>query len=193
MYPQTCERAQGPCDLRLEASDGISMPTDQGIANWEIWVDHMKLTRRTFIASAASLAAVQPAFAKNVPELNLSRSGLALRGVDPVSYFVSGEPQKGSRKLALAYKGGTYRFANEENMKAFQQNPDKYLPAYGGYCAYGTAVNAKVDGDPYIWHIIDDQLYLNITRSVDRVWRQDIPGYIEDADRNWEKIKFQAP
>lgn len=152
----------------------------------------MSLTRRTFIVATLSAAVPLTARANTVPELNLSRSGLAVRGVDVVSYFNAGAPQAGSKAFSLVHAGGTYRFTSQANKEQFQANPDKYLPAYGGYCAYGTAVNAKVDGDPDLWHIIDDRLYLNITRAVDRIWRRDIPGYIRQADKNWPKIKFDA-
>ncbi|MEP3347525.1 MAG: YHS domain-containing (seleno)protein [Litoreibacter sp.] len=150
----------------------------------------MRLTRRLFVTSLLATTAAGVAHAKTVHELNLSSSGLALRGVDPVSYFVAGEPQKGNKSISLEHKGGTYRFTSEANKALFEKNPDKYLPAFGGYCAYGTAVNNKVDGDPYIWHIVDGQLYLNITRPVDWVWRRNVPKYIKDANRNWKRIKF---
>ena len=143
------------------------------------------------IASAVALAIPAPAFSMNIPELNLSRTGLALRGVDPVSYFTVGKPVKGQKSITTELRGGTYWFSSEENKALFLKNPDAYLPAYGGYCAYGTAVKTKVDGDPYIWHIIDDQLYLNITKPVDRVWRKDIPGYIRDANKNWTWLEHQ--
>lgn len=151
----------------------------------------MQLTRRLFVVSSFSAAIGLPAMAADVPELNLSRSGLALRGVDPVSYFTAGKPIKGSKDLSLDHKGGTYRFSSAENLALFQGNPDAYLPAYGGYCSYGTAVNAKVDGDPNVWHIVDNQLYLNINRSVDRVWQRNIPKYIRDAEKNWPKLRSQ--
>lgn len=124
------------------------------------------------------------------PELNLSWTGLALRGYDPVAYFTVGEPVKGKRSLSVEHGGGTYRFSSQETRELFLADPDKYLPAYGGYCAYGTAQNTKVDGDPRIWHIVDGRLYLNITRDVDRVWQQDIAGYIAQADRIWPNIKY---
>jgi YHS domain-containing protein len=149
----------------------------------------MSLTRRIFVASIFTTCAAGSAWANDVHELNLSRSGLALRGIDPVSYFTAGAPQKGQKDISLSHKGGTYRFTSAANKALFKKNPDKYLPAFGGYCAYGTALNTKVDGDPYIWHIVDDQLYLNITRSVDRVWQRNVPKYIKDANRNWPRIK----
>lgn len=152
----------------------------------------MPLTRRSFLLTSLAVAAPFPAFAQSVPELNLSSSGLAVRGIDVVSYFNVGSPQAGSEDFSLVHAGGTYRFTSQANKSLFESDPDRFLPAYGGYCAYGTAVNTKVDGDPNIWHIVDDQLYLNITRSVDWVWRRDPAGYIRKANNNWPKIKFDA-
>ena len=152
----------------------------------------MPLSRRNFVFATATLLAVPaPVFAKNIPELNLARSGLALRGVDPTSYFTEGKPVKGSRNITTTHNGGTYRFVSEASQALFESDPEAYLPAYGGYCSYGTAVKTKVDGDPYIWHIVDGKLYLNITRSVDRVWQRDIPGYISDANKNWTWLESQ--
>jgi len=145
----------------------------------------MSLNRRHLIMSSLAVLAAGPVFAQNIPELNLSRSGLAIRGVDPVSYFTNGSPIRGNKELAVQHKGGTYWFSSEDNRNLFLENPDAYLPAYGGFCAYGTAVEAKVDGDPYVWHIVDGQLYLNIDKSVDKIWTRNIPRYIRDANKNW--------
>ena len=152
-----------------------------------MWNTVKSVVSALFVSLILSL----PALAQNIPELNLSRSGLALRGVDPVSYFTAGEPQKGSRSITTEHAGGTYRFVSEESRKQFLRDPDKYPPKYGGYCAYGTAVGAKVEGDPYLWSIVDGELYLNINRSVDRLWKTNIPGFIEQADDNWPGLKFQ--
>lgn len=149
----------------------------------------MPLTCRLFMTIFIAAATTFPAFASGVPELNLSRSGLALRGVDPVSYFVARKPLQGRKDIVLEHKGGTYWFGSQETLSLFQSNPEKYLPAFGGYCAYGTAVNTKVDGDPNVWHIVAGQLYLNINRSVDRVWQRNIPKYLRDANKNWANIK----
>ena len=109
----------------------------------------MSLSRRNFVFATATLLAVPaPVFAKNIPELNLSRSGLALRGVDPTSYFTEGKPVKGSRNITPTHTGGTYRFVSEASQALFESDPEAYLPAYGGYCSYGTAVKAKVMGTP---------------------------------------------
>lgn len=151
----------------------------------------MPLTRRQMLASCAAACVPLGAFAKNVPELNLSPSGLALRGIDPTSYFTSGKPLEGNTTITAEHNGGTYRFTSAESRAAFLQSPERFLPEYGGYCAYGTAVGAKVDGDPYRWNIVDDKLYLNINRSVDLLWKTNKPGYIRDANKNWPGLKHQ--
>ena len=151
----------------------------------------MPISRRHLIISTLALSVASPVFAAEETDLNLSWTGLALRGVDPVSYFVEGAPKEGRRDISVEYKGGTYRFMSAKNKALFEANPEAYLPAYGGFCAYGTAVNAKVDGDPYIWHIVDNQLYLNINRSIDREWQTNVPGYIADANKNWKHLKFK--
>lgn len=143
------------------------------------------------LITALFMALVMPLAvgAQNLPELNLSKSGLALRGVDPVSYFTAGKPVKGSAEISTQHEGGTYHFASEQSKATFLSDPAKYLPAFGGYCAYGTAVGAKVDGNPNHWNIVEGQLYLNITHSVDRTWKRNTPKYIAQAEQNWPDLK----
>lgn len=150
-----------------------------------------RLIRSIWSAVLIVLVLSLPAIAQNVPELNLSRSGLALRGVDPVSYFTAGKPIKGKKSVSVKHAGGTYRFASESNKKLFLSDPEKYLPAYGGHCSYGTAVGNKVDGSPYVWHIVDGKLYLNINRSIDRTWQRNVPGYIRQANKKWPGLKYK--
>ena len=149
---------------------------------------------RIFHSLLAALALVfvqlQPGVAASpVPSLNLSKSGLTLRGYDPVADFKAGKPVKGDASITVKNAGAEYRFSSQENKALFVANPAKYLPEYGGFCAYGAAVNYKVDGDPKVWNIVDGKLYLNINRSVDKTWSSDKKSYIKKANRNWTKLK----
>jgi len=58
----------------------------------------------------------------------------------------------------------------------FEANPEKYIPAYGGYCAYGVAVGNKFIADPELWMIEDGKLYLNLDTDIQKKWLKDIPG-----------------
>ena len=116
-----------------------------------------------------------------------------VHGYDVVAYFTQNQPTLGRAKHSTVYKDATYRFASEEHLDAFEDDPEKYLPQYGGYCAYGVAVGAKFDGDPHLWRIVDGKLYLNLNEDVQKTWERNIPGYIKKADRNWTKIAGKTP
>lgn len=118
----------------------------------------------------------------------LAGPGLAAHGYDVVSFF-SGKPAIGSDKFALAHNGATYRFASQANLDTFKADPAKYEPAYGGFCAFGAALNKKFDGDPMFWKIVDNRLYFNLNGDIQSKWSEDIPGNLKKADANWAKIK----
>ncbi|WP_422376925.1 YHS domain-containing (seleno)protein [Roseibium sp.] len=126
-------------------------------------------------------------------DVNATVTGLALRGVDPVSYFTNGAPQDGDFAITAVHNGATYRFVSEENRDLFKENPDQYLPQYGGFCAFGTAMGVKVDGDPDLWKIVDGKLYLNLSASIQERWNGDIPGFIDAADGKWGDLKDADP
>ena len=126
------------------------------------------------------------------PEINATSTGLAMRGYDPVSYF-NGAPLEGSFKITAVYQEATYRFASQENKNTFVANPEAYAPAFGGYCAYGAAIGSKFDGDPKVWKIVDDVLYLNLAAPVQAIWEEDLQGNLTKATANWENIKDLAP
>lgn len=141
---------------------------------------------------ALSVAMATSALAAGV-ELNASSTGLAMQGYDPVAYFTDGAPAKGSYKITALFNDATYRFSSEENKAQFEANPEAYLPAYGGYCAFGTAMGFKFDGDPNHWKIVDNKLYLNLSEDIQARWEGDIPGMVTNADANWKDIADVEP
>ncbi|MEM1051008.1 MAG: YHS domain-containing (seleno)protein [Pseudomonadota bacterium] len=112
---------------------------------------------------------------------------LAVRGYDVVSYFVGDKvPVEGTEELTVRYNGYDYRFANEDNANAFVEDPAKYAPAYGGYCAWAIGANdALAPGDPEVFEIVDGKLYLNFSTDVQKRWEADIPGFIAKGDVNY--------
>lgn len=148
------------------------------------------LIRKLFGHSPAAVAGVD---VNTTQGLTLAGPGLALRGYDPVAYFAAGKPVIGTATYTATHNGASYRFANEENLKAFNANPETYVPQYGGYCAFGVAVGAKFDGDPELWKIVDGKLYLNLNPDIQEQWQKDVAGHITKADTNWQGIKDKAP
>ena len=132
------------------------------------------------------------AFAAGV-DVNATATGLALRGFDPVSYFTEAQPIAGDYRITAEHDGATYRFASEANRDAFMADPARYAPQYGGYCAFGAAMGFKFDGDPNVYQVVDDKLYLNLSEDVAERWREDIPGFITLAEDKWPAIQDKAP
>jgi len=116
---------------------------------------------------------------------NVDKMGVAIKGYDPVAYFTMSKPVMGKMGFDGMYKGATWKFSSVQNRDMFLNNPEKYAPLYGGYCAYGVAVGALYDIDPRAWTVHEGRLYLNKNLSVRKLWTKDIPGYIAKADVNW--------
>jgi len=119
--------------------------------------------------------------------------GLGVHGFDVVAYHTQAKPVQGDAKFAVVHANATYRFASKKNLETFKANPAKYEPAFGGYCAYGVSVNAKFDGDPRVWKIVDGKLYLNLDQQIQRAFEKDVAGSIRKAYANWRKLKNKHP
>ena len=116
-------------------------------------------------------------------------NGLAMREFDPVSYFNSSRPLKGNSKFYHHHKGITYYFASAENLEEFRKSPDKYEPAYGGWCAYTVATTGeRVKVNPVTYKIADGRLYLFYNYNSDNrltKWNLNEKRYKAAADKNW--------
>jgi YHS domain-containing protein len=124
--------------------------------------------------------------------INVNAQHVILNGYDAVAYFTKGLPTQGSKNFAVEHDGATYYFASAENMKAFQANPAKFAPQFGGYCAMGAALGKKLDVDSTQFKVVDGKLYLNVNADVFKKWSEDVPGNIVKADANWPAIKDKA-
>lgn len=114
--------------------------------------------------------------------------GVAIKGYDPVAYFTDGKPVKGSKDFEQEFLNATWRFASAAHRAAFVRDPQKYMPQYGGYCAYGVSEGYAVGIDPEAWKIVGGKLYLNYDKEVQKAWQRDIPARVKKADENWPKI-----
>ncbi|MGZ3184612.1 MAG: YHS domain-containing (seleno)protein [Telluria sp.] len=135
------------------------------------------------LAFAAPLAHAEPA------AFNVVGAG----GYDLTTYFTQEKPARGNGHHTAVVDGVTYLFATDGNKKLFEADPAKYLPQYGGYCAYGVSVNKKFVADPDVYDIVDGKLYLNLDSKIRGIWSQNIGGRIHDADSNWKAIANKKP
>ena len=118
-----------------------------------------------------------------------SADGKAIRGYDPVAFFTDSKPVKGYDSLSYDWQDGHWLFSSTSNLEQFKSNPEKYAPAYGGYCAYGTAQGHKAPTETDTWSIVDGKLYFNYNKKVKEAWLKDQAGMIQKADTVWPQIK----
>jgi YHS domain-containing protein len=114
-----------------------------------------------------------------------AEDGVAVRGTDVVAYFDEGRPVPGRADITHAWGGATWRFASAANRDRFAADPERYAPAYGGFCAYAVSEGYTAPIDPAAWRVVDGRLFLNYDRGTQRIWERDIPGRIARGDANW--------
>ena len=118
-----------------------------------------------------------------------STNGKAIRGYDVVAFFSESKPVLGNENFSYTWKETTWLFSSRENLELFKTNPEKYVPQYGGYCAYGMSGGYKAPTVIETWKILNGKLYFNYSLKVQELWNKDQSGYIQKADSNWEKVR----
>lgn len=117
--------------------------------------------------------------------VNTDAMGVAVQGYDVVAYFTDGMPVKGTAEHESVYNGARYRFASKEHRDRFEQDPAKYEPQFGGYCAYAASINKVSPINPRYWSIEDGRLLLQHTQEAFDLFYKDAKGNLARADKNW--------
>lgn len=150
----------------------------------------------TFVVSLVILLINSSAFAAD--EFNTSTgitsagAPLGVHGVDTVALSTLGAVAEGTATYTVVEDGVAYYFATQSSADKFSKNPDRYLPQFGGFCAYAVAFGKKFDGDPQFADIVDGKLYLFVNGAVLAKYKLDPQRYITDAHKTWPKIRSKA-
>jgi YHS domain-containing protein len=123
---------------------------------------------------------------------NTDDSKIALSGYSPVSYLDLGIAQKGVKEYKASFDGLAYYFTTKDQKNKFEANPQKYLPQYGGYCAFGVSVGAKFRADPNKFVVKDGKYFLflyDLEVDAQQLWLAgNHEKLVEKADGNWTKL-----
>jgi YHS domain-containing protein len=123
------------------------------------------------------------------------KKGFVANGYDVVAYF-NNHAVEGNKQFSTQFDGVKYKFSSQENLSAFLKNPKKYIPQYGGYCAYAIGTKSeKVSINPETFEIKDGRLYLFYnawgTNTLE-LWKKENETKLQQqADKNWERIKLK--
>lgn len=127
--------------------------------------------------------------------VSISNKGITIGGFDTVSYHsedvkAQHKAIKGKKDLSVEWNGAIWQFTSEINRDAFLDDPERYRPAYGGYCANALSIGEgliKTNGKT--WDIFDDQLYVFYAPRGRKRWNDgNWATYKMDADKAWKTI-----
>ena len=149
------------------------------------------LTLGTLAASAFSTVAIHAQEFRNTAKYNLD-SGIGLKGFDPVSFFPEGG-KFAIEPVSREHQGVTYNFLSELNKDVFIQNPDKYEPTYGAWCAFAMASGSQVDVNPTIYTINGNRIHFFVSKKAKELFDADIAGFENKADKYWKEISGETP
>lgn len=110
---------------------------------------------------------------------------VALRGRDVVSYHQSNKSRKGSKKYIANWDDTTWRFSSAENRDLFVENPERYVPQFGGFCPVALSNNHAKVGLSKHYTVVDEKLYLNYNRQARQDFRKTPKEYIVRAQLNF--------
>ena len=120
--------------------------------------------------------------------LNVDKSGVGIKGYDPVAYFTDNQPIKGSAQFQIDSNGVTYHFASARSKAVFDANPGKYEPQFGGFCAWAVSQGYTAPIDPNAFQVVNGRVLLQYSLSVRKQFSQDTEGNLRKADANWPAI-----
>jgi len=140
-----------------------------------------------FLAGCGPMSAQNPA--GTYSPVNAVAEGeaakLLLKGADVVAYFTQGAYQPGKAEFSSRHEGVDLRFASAEHKALFEQEPAKYLPQFGGYCANGIVYGIPWGGDADTWKIIDGKLYIFGGQASKDAFELDEANNLALANRYW--------
>jgi hypothetical protein len=142
-------------------------------------------------AALAGLAFTRPLGAATSEYIVADRhTGLAILGFDPIAYFTEGAARLGQDQYEYTLAGAVWRFRNPGNLSAFAADPAVYMPRYGGYDPVGIARGVAVAGDPRLWLLAGQKLYLFYTPEARAAFAATEEATIAGADRNWPAVQL---
>lgn len=120
-------------------------------------------------------------------------NGKGAGGFDVVAYFDEQEAVRGKAGIEAEYGGEVWLFSSIANRDKFMETPQKYIPQYGGHCAWAVSRGYTAKGSPLAWTVKDGKLYLNYNKSVRTTWLSHVDGgggdeFIAGSDDNWRRF-----
>lgn len=152
-----------------------------------------KISTGLIMAATLATGSAGPAYAADEYNVTsgytLDGAGLGVHGVDTVVLSTMNAVAQGDATHTVVHDGVAYYFGSQITAARFQSDPERYLPKYGGFCAYAVALGKKLDGDPRYADIVNGKLYLFVNAAVFQRYLEDKENTLRKAEEQWASIK----
>lgn len=146
------------------------------------WLKWLGVAALIFI-SAAGVGAWSIGYFASDPVYSTENG--AIDGYDPVAYFTQSSAVPGRADITAHWRGAEWHFTSVEHRDQFLADPEKFAPAFGGYCAYAMGNAYTAHGDPKVFSMVDGRLFLNFDVPTQEEWTIQQAPLIAAADKNW--------
>jgi len=147
------------------------------------------ITIKTIKKALGIISVVVSTFTYAGVDTETDQNDVILAGHDTVAYFFEGKPVLGSAEYTAVHNDAIYRFSSAKNRDLFSENPEKYAPAYGGFCAYGMTFGKKFEIDGKAFEIVNGKLFVNKNLDIYKAWKKDVPKHLKEANEQWPNVK----
>jgi hypothetical protein len=121
-----------------------------------------------------------------IPSADAQEAPLAIKGYDPVAYFIDGKPARGLPEIEYVWDEHRYRFSRAEHRELFKADPARYAPQFANFCAMALSKGEIVVADPENWLISDAKLYVfgKPAPAGPALFQQDLAANVAKANHN---------
>ncbi|WP_224703439.1 YHS domain-containing (seleno)protein [Devosia aquimaris] len=150
------------------------------------------LTMLAFVLPLFGLASggLQLARAQSVVTLIVTDplTGIAMSGMDPVSYFTEPAPLQGSPDYEFTWNNVPWYFSSPANRDVFSRAPEIYAPQFGGHDGMGVARGFLSDGDARFFALFKQRLYLFYSASNREAFLLAPDAAATQAEARWPEL-----
>jgi YHS domain-containing protein len=120
---------------------------------------------------------------------NLDANGCMLQGFDVVAMLNQPDQTlKGTKDYESQFQGGKYWFISAANKAAFDANPSKYAPLFGGYCALAVSEGNLRPVQVWTHEIVDGHLVVNHNAKAKKLWDHRSSHKLKKALNKWPAV-----
>jgi len=146
-------------------------------------------SRRTLLkVGFASLAFPTGPLLASTKRIAVNDAGVAIDGYDTTAYWEKSAAHSGDELHVVMWQDTPWHFATAEEAATFAANPEKFTPQFGGFCTRAMSFKKIVNGDPEVWRIYQDNLYLFALPVGGKKFDKGQDAMIAKAQTHWDSL-----